>query len=177
MYLDSERRRTLNLTANVNTDRNVTDSFITRVYRLLLSVDLLLRSVCELPQELHRWIETGGRSPSSSSVPVAEKWVHASTALETINSKEMQEHSTASLCPYSQALTKTTEHFIKVCTGNKVLRIWKLETDTKGGTEIYRNVERGMSTNGIILRKLLARCWLHTPGDMRVKVVSSSGTE
>lgn len=46
VYLDKKRRRTLKLTANANIDRNVTDRFITRAYRLLLSADLLLRSVC-----------------------------------------------------------------------------------------------------------------------------------
>ncbi len=117
VYLDKKRRRTLNLTANANIDRNVTDRFIPRAYRLLLNADLLLRSVCELPQVLHRWTET-------AEAPRAHL---RNTALETINSEEMQEHSTSSPCPYSQGLTKTTEHFINVCTGNKILRIWKLE--------------------------------------------------
>lgn len=85
----------------------MTDRFITRAYSVLLSADLLLW------HSWHRWAKTGSRSPLSSSVPEAEKWVHWSTALETINSEEMQEHSATA------GFDKYNEHFIKVCTGNK----------------------------------------------------------
>lgn len=76
-----------------------------------------------------------------------------------------------------QRLIETLEHFIKLFTGNKILA---------GNMQIgerhkwrERDNEKGKSTNGIILRKLLPHCWRHTPGerDMRVKVASSSGTE
>lgn len=40
-----QKKSNINLTANANIDRNVTDRFITRSYRLLLSADLLLKSV------------------------------------------------------------------------------------------------------------------------------------